>query len=139
MGLSPLKNSDLLSKHALGVVTKNNGQMIHEIVNLQQNPSVKSTGQVLAPGKAPGDEGEENFKKVFVGGWLCELSSLPGLEGECATMSDGWSYVDPATGKAQTGHAEILSSKDFTHIGCGWFNGQWCCDLGVIEEGSEGY
>ena len=76
-----------------------------------------SMAQVLAPGDA------SNFENVFVGGWLCEVPSLPGLNGICSSMSAGWDY------EGQTGHADILSSTSYTKIGCALFDGIWGCDL----------
>jgi hypothetical protein len=76
-------------------------------------------GQVLAPGKPD----MESFLSVFVGGWLCEIPTLPGLDGVCSTMSKGWSY------EGQTGHAEILTSDNYSKIGCKNYEGIWCCDL----------
>ena len=74
-------------------------------------------GQVLAPGDA------ENFKNVFVGGWLCEEPSLPGRGGICATECAGWDY------DGQTGHAQMPSSTAYTKIGCAIYAGIWACDL----------
>jgi Cysteine-rich secretory protein family len=83
----------------------------------QLNPG--SMGQVLAPGDL------NNFEHVYVGGWLCEIPSLPGLNGVCAEQSKGWSY------QGQTGHAEILTSPNYSKIGCAYGSGTgvWACDV----------
>jgi hypothetical protein len=66
------------------------------------NPGTYS--QVLAPGKHT----MESFLSVFVGGWLCEMPTLPGLDGVCSTMSEG------------------LTSDNYSKT---WFVGIWCYDL----------
>ncbi|KAJ4398659.1 hypothetical protein N0V91_010014 [Didymella pomorum] len=110
MGLKPLANDAKLQSNAMDTVVSSNGQMVHKL-----NPG--SYGQVLAPGNA------DDFEHVFVGGWLCEIPSLPGLDGVCSTQSDGWAY------NGQTGHAEILTSDNYSKIGCALHAGIWCCDL----------
>lgn len=110
MGLKALANDARLVSNAVNTVISSNGQMVHKL-------SPGSYGQVLAPGNA------DDFEKVFVGGWLCEIPTLPGLQGVCSTQSDGWAY------NGQTGHAEMLTSDDFSKIGCAWFADIWCCDL----------
>jgi hypothetical protein len=112
MGLKPLTYDAKLESNAMDVVVSSNGQMVHKL-----NPG--TYGQVLAPGQ-PGDD---NFTKVFVGGWLCEIPTLKGLDGVCAKMSEGWSY------EGQTGHAEILTSDNYSKIACANHAGIWCCDL----------
>jgi hypothetical protein len=94
----------------MDTVVSSNGQMVHKL-----NPG--SFGQVLAPGNA------DDFEHVFVGGWLCEIPSLPGLDGVCAKQSEGWAYA------GQTGHAEILTSDQYSKIGCALHAGIWCCDV----------
>lgn len=110
LGLSDLTESDTLQGNALKTCQDGNGQMVHEL-----NPG--SFAQVLAPGSA------DEFEKVFVGGWLCERPDLPGLNGICTTMSQGWAY------DGQTGHADILVSTSYSKIGCALANGIWGCDL----------
>lgn len=110
MGLKPLANDSKLQSNAMDTVVSSNGQMVHKL-----NPG--SFGQVLAPGNA------DDFEHVFVGGWLCEIPTLPGLDGVCSTQSDGWAY------NGQTGHAEILTSDNYSKIGCALHAGIWCCDL----------
>ncbi|KZM28810.1 uncharacterized protein EKO05_0008547 [Ascochyta rabiei] len=110
MGLKPLTNDDKLQSNAKDCVVSSNGQMVHKL-----NPG--SYGQVLAPGNA------DDFEHVFVGGWLCEIPTLPGLDGICSTQSDGWAY------EGQTGHAEILTSDNYSKIGCALYAGIWACDL----------
>jgi len=110
MGLGSLTQSDQLQANALKTAQDGNGQMVHEL-------NSGSMAQVLAPGDA------DNFVSVFVGGWLCEMPSLPGLDGICSSMSAGWDYA------GQTGHAEILSSTSYSKIGCAIANGIWACDL----------
>lgn len=110
MGLKPLVNDAKLVSNAMDTVVSSNGQMVHKL-----NPG--SFGQVLAPGD------EKDFEHVFVGGWLCEIPSLPGLEGVCETQSEGWAY------NGQTGHAEILTADNYSKIGCALHKGIWCCDL----------
>ncbi|KAJ4378908.1 hypothetical protein N0V86_005784 [Didymella sp. IMI 355093] len=110
MGMKPLANDAKLQANAMDTVRASNGQMVHKL-----NPG--SYGQVLAPGNA------DDFEHVFVGGWLCEMPNLPGLDGVCSTQSDGWAYA------GQTGHAEILTSDNYSKIGCALHAGIWCCDL----------
>jgi uncharacterized protein YkwD len=110
LGLKPLANDAKLESNAMDTVVSSNGQMVHKL-----NPG--SFGQVLAPGN------KDDFLHVFLGGWLCEIPSLPGLDGICSTESDGWAY------EGQTGHAEILTSDNYSKIGCALYAGIWCCDL----------
>ncbi len=123
MGLKPLVTDSKLESNAKDTVDSASGAMVHKL-----NPG--SYGQVLAPGKSTDD----GFERVFVGGWLCEIPSLPGLEGVCETASVGWAY------NGQTGHAKLLTSDKYTKIGCAHyltgipgteteFDGMWCCDL----------
>jgi len=110
MGLKALACSTKLEANALDTAASGNGQMVHKL-----NPG--TFGQTLAPGD------EKDFLHVFVGGWLCEIPTLPGLTNECETQSQGWSY------QGQTGHAEILTSPSYSEIGCAWAGGIWCCDV----------
>lgn len=110
MGMKALANDAKLESNAMDTVVSSNGQMVHKL-----NPG--SFGQVLAPGNA------DDFEHVFVGGWLCEIPTLAGLDGVCSTQSDGWAY------NGQTGHAEILTSDNYSKIGCALHAGIWCCDL----------
>lgn len=112
LGLSQLACDSKLESNAQQVVIKGDGVMRHELF-----PG--TYGQVLAPG----GEGDEAFEKVFVGGWLCEMPGLKGLDGVCDKMSQGWSY------EGQTGHAEILTNPGYSKIGCALHKGIWCCDL----------
>lgn len=110
LGLAALTKDSTLESNAMDTVVSSNGQMIHKL-----NPG--SFAQVLAPGSA------DDFTHVFVGGWLCERPNLPGLNGVCATQSNGWSY------EGQTGHADILVNTSYKKIGCALHAGIWCCDL----------
>lgn len=110
MGMSDLAFDQTLQDNSQKTVNDDKGQMTHEL-----NPG--SFAQVLAPGNA------DDFEKVFVGGWLCEIPSLPGLDGICSTMSQGWAY------NGETGHADILTSKAYSKIGCALAYGIWGCDL----------
>lgn len=110
LGMKSLDHDDKLQANAMNTVVSSNGQMVHKL-----NPG--TLGQVLAPGNA------NDFEHVFVGGWLCEIPSLPGLDGICSTQSEGWAY------EGQTGHAKILTSTDYSKIGCALHEGIWCCDL----------
>ncbi|KAH7089588.1 hypothetical protein FB567DRAFT_305774 [Paraphoma chrysanthemicola] len=112
LGLKALTQDSKLESNAMDTVVAGNGQMVHKL-----NPG--TFGQTLAPG----EDNVESFEKVFVGGWLCELPNLPGLNGVCATMSQGWSY------EGQTGHAEILTSPNYSKIGCACAKGIWSCDF----------
>ncbi|KAF2633181.1 hypothetical protein BU25DRAFT_307560, partial [Macroventuria anomochaeta] len=110
LGLKALTHDDTLVANAKDTVVSSNGEMKHKL-------NAGSYGQVLAPGN------ENDFEHVFVGGWLCEIPTLPGLDGVCATESEGWAYA------GQTGHAEILTSDNYSKIGCALYAGIWCCDL----------
>lgn len=109
MGMSDLQEDSTLAANALKTAVDGHGSMVHQL-----NPG--SMGQVLAPGS------ESDFESCFVGGWLCEIPSLPGLDGVCSTESKGWSYDT-------TGHAELLTSTKYSKIGCGWSDNIWACDL----------
>ena len=74
MGLQTLSRNSILEANAMDKVMSSNGEMIHKL-----NPG--TFGQVQAPGST------DDFEYVFVGGWLCEIPSLPGLQGVCATQS----------------------------------------------------
>lgn len=73
-----------------------------------------SFAQVQAP------SGPDDFESALVGGWLCEN---PGLlqDGTCDNFP-GWIHEG-------TGHADILTSPDYTRIGCSNANNYWVCDL----------
>lgn len=110
MGMKDLVEDNTLQGNADKTAVDGNGQMVHEL-----NPGTMA--QVLAPGSP------DEFEKVFVGGWLCEEPDLPGLNGICSTMSQGWEY------NGETGHAEILTSPSYSKIGCACEGGIWACDL----------
>jgi hypothetical protein len=99
-----------LESNARDTVMSSNGQMVHKL-------NTGTYAQVLAPAIA------EDFEDAFVGGWLCERPSLPGLDGVCTALSRGWDY------REQTGHADILTSAEYSKLGCGWHAGVWACDL----------
>ncbi|KAL6702386.1 hypothetical protein ACN47E_002345 [Coniothyrium glycines] len=109
LGMKALICDSKLESNALDTVQSSNGQMVHKL-------NSGSFAQVLAPG-------DDDFEHVFVGGWLCEIPTLPGLEGVCETASQGWTY------QGQTGHAEILTSDSYSKIGCALYAGIWSCDL----------
>ncbi|KIW20440.1 hypothetical protein PV08_01015 [Exophiala spinifera] len=98
-GLPALSRDSTLEANALKTSTDSVGGLKHEL-----NPGTMA--QVLAPGSP------SNFEEVYVGGWLCEIPTLPGLDGICSTASQGWSY------DGQTGHATILTSTSYSKIGC---------------------
>ncbi|KIX01509.1 uncharacterized protein Z518_09235 [Rhinocladiella mackenziei CBS 650.93] len=109
-GLPALTQDSTLEGNALKTATDSGGTLTHEL-----NPGTMA--QVLAPGNA------DNFESVYVGGWLCEIPTLPGLDGICDTLAQGWNHA------GQTGHAEILTSTSYTKIGCALASGIWACDL----------
>lgn len=113
MGLYQLQYSAEMEANARKTVIDSNGQMIHQL-----NPG--TFAQVLAPG-GPSDD---DFWRVLVGGWLCELPDLPGMNGICAEASQGWVY------DGQTAHAEIMRTTELQTIGCAQYAGIWSCDLG---------
>jgi hypothetical protein len=112
LGLKQLACDSHLESNAMDTVVASNGEMIHKL-------NSGTYGQTLAPG----DDTVTSFEKVFVGGWLCEIPTMAGLDGVCSTMSEGWSY------EGQTGHAEILTSPNYSKIGCANHAGIWCCDF----------
>ncbi|PFH57416.1 hypothetical protein XA68_15112 [Ophiocordyceps unilateralis] len=81
-------------------------------------------GQVLAPGP------EKSFEYVFVGGWLCEMPSLPGISQACDVVRRGVPGETPWLLTTETGHARLLSDPSFTKIGCANANNVWGCNLG---------
>ena len=110
MGMKTLAYDSKLESNAMDTVESSKGAMVHKL-------NEGTLGQVLAPGDA------NHFEHVFVGGWLCEMPSLPGLGDVCQRESKGWAY------NGQTCHAEILTSKEYSKIGCALSTGIWCCDL----------
>jgi len=111
-GLPGLTQDSTLEGNAMKTSTDSTNGLQHEL-----NPG--TFAQVLAPGDT------SNFESVYVGGWLCEISSLPGLDGICSTMAQGWDHSD-----GETGHAEILTSTKYSKIGCAISGtGVWACDL----------
>lgn len=111
MGLPAFSQDSKLEANAQDTSASSGGKLTHKL-------NSGSMGQVMAPGSA------SNFESVFVGGWLCELPSLPGLgSSTCSTMSKGWNHA------GQTGHAELLSSTKYKKIGCALATGIWTCDL----------
>jgi hypothetical protein len=110
MGLKALAHDSKLESNALTALKKAPGRMEHFLGS-------GTFGQVLAMGD------ENKFTDVFVGGWLCERKNLPGLDGICDTLSAGWDY------QGQTGHADILTSDQYSKIACAYNEGVWCCDL----------
>jgi len=111
-GLPALAQDSTLEANALKTSTDSTNGLQHEL-----NPG--TFAQVLAPGDS------SNFESVYVGGWLCEIPSLPGLDGICSTEAQGWDHSD-----GETGHAEILTSTSYTKIGCALSGtGVWACDL----------
>lgn len=113
LGLKELKQDATLEANALKTVQDNTRS---GTVNMNHQLNDGSFAQVLAPGDA------DAFKHCFVGGWLCEIPTLPGLNGECSTESQGWMYTS-------TGHADILTSGSYSKIGCANAGGLWGCDL----------
>lgn len=109
LGLKDLIQDGTLEANAYKTAKEGNGQMVHQL-----NPG--SFGQVLAPGQA------DEFYHCFVGGWLCEKPDMAGMNGVCATASEGWYYTS-------TGHADIITSPNYSKIGCGNAGGIWACDF----------
>jgi uncharacterized protein YkwD len=112
LGMKALACDKELERNSMNCVKEGAGVMKHKL-------NAGTYGQVLAPGTPD----MKSFLSVFVGGWLCEIPTLPGLDGVCSTMSKGWAY------EGQTGHAEILTSDNYSKIGCSNFEGIWACDL----------
>lgn len=99
-GLPSLTQDSTLEGNALKTSTDSTNGLEHEL-----NPG--TFAQVLAPGTFA------DFESIYVGGWLCEIPSLPGLNGICSTEAQGWDHSD-----GETGHADILTSTKYTKIGC---------------------
>ena len=110
MRLKELTYNATLESNAMDTVLRSNGVMKHKL-------NSGTFGQVLAP------DGANDFEHVLVGGWLCEMSNFPGLDGVCESQSKGWAY------NGQTGHAEILTADRYSQIGCALHAGIRCCDL----------
>ncbi|EXJ78010.1 hypothetical protein A1O3_09169 [Capronia epimyces CBS 606.96] len=110
-GLPAFTQDSTLEANALKTATDSGGALKHEL-----NPG--TFAQVLAPGT----DDDNSFLSSYVGGWLCEIPTLPGLNGICATLGQGWTHSD-------TGHADILTSTSYTKIGCANADGIWACDL----------
>jgi hypothetical protein len=87
-GLPALTQDSTLEGNALKTSTDSTNGLQHEL-----NPG--TFAQVLAPGSV------DNFESVYVGGWLCEIPSLPGLDGICSTAAQGWDHSDGELGHAQ--------------------------------------
>jgi hypothetical protein len=90
-GLGALTQSSQLEANAAKTCADSGGNLNHEL-----NPGTMA--QVLAPGDCTNQE----FTSCYVGGWLCEIPSLQGLNGICATAGQGWNHG------GETGHADIL-------------------------------
>jgi len=116
MGLPALTQDSKLEANALDCAVSGNGQMVHKL-----NPG--TFAQVLAPGPDNCLNDPKAFTHVYVGGWLCEVPNAAGLDGVCASQSDGWNY------QGQTGHAEILTNTAYSKIGCAEAGGIVACDL----------
>lgn len=110
LGMKAFARDPKLESNAIDVVYSSHGEMVHKFNH-------DTFGQVLAPGN------DKDFEHVFVGGWLCEIPSLPGLDDVCDVQSKGWEY------NGQTSHAELLTSNTYSRIGCAYYAGIWCCDL----------
>jgi hypothetical protein len=110
LGLPTLAYDPELEANDRRTCVEGNGQLIHKLYS-------PTLAQVLAQGNM------DQFKHIFVGGWLCERPNMPGLGNECATESQGWYYG------GQTGHADILISTAYTRIGCASAGGVTGCDL----------
>lgn len=111
-GLPTLDYDRNLEANALKTSHESVGGLIHQL-------NTGTMAQVLASGT------EDNFESVYVGGWLCEIPSLPGLDGICASMAQGWNHG------GQTGHAEILTDTKYARIGCAYASSTsvWACDF----------
>jgi uncharacterized protein YkwD len=99
-------------------------------------------GQVLVQGVDDGGTCGRNMGsytpfELYFYSWLCENPSDPGIAGQCPTVLS-MSRIDSM---GQTGHWEILSSRQYKKIGCAFtrnpnapsctgFDGIWACDLG---------
>jgi uncharacterized protein YkwD len=116
LGLGKLTQSSQLEANALKTAKDGNGELVHQMLPGTFAQVLAAGGPELGP---PGD----NFYNVFVGGWLCEKPDLPGLNGECATASDGWFHDG-------TSHVDVLTSDEYKSIGCANDGGVWACDLG---------
>ncbi len=112
LGVPPLAESATLVRNAQKTVIDANGQMVHEM-----NPGTMA--QVLAGGA------QEDFEHAFVGGWLCEIPTMPGLNGVCDTEL-GQGYIHDGS---EIRHAQIVSSTKYTQIGCAWAMDVWGCDF----------
>ncbi|ETI26359.1 hypothetical protein G647_03136 [Cladophialophora carrionii CBS 160.54] len=111
-GLPSFTQDSTLEANALKTSTESTNGLQHQL-----NPG--TFAQVLAPGSV------DNFESVYVGGWLCEIPSLPGLNGICSTAAQGWDHSN-----GETGHADVLSSTKYSKIGCAISGtGVWACDL----------
>ncbi|RCI17464.1 hypothetical protein L249_2655 [Ophiocordyceps polyrhachis-furcata BCC 54312] len=110
MGLGNLTKSSTLVSHAREASLQSSKTNLHH--------THYNEGQVMAPGSAT------SFESVLVGGWLCEIPTLPvpGLQSACQKI-DGWVYG------GQTGHAQLLSDPSFTKAGCANENEVWTCSL----------
>jgi hypothetical protein len=120
MDMPELEMNRFLQTSAEAVVKFSDGEMKHHLYN-------GTEGQVLAPGEA----GRKGFEKVFVGGWLCEMPELKGLNSVCDEMSKGWAY------QGQTSHAKILIDPRYKYIGCALNKGIWCCDVSAVNVDQE--
>lgn len=110
LGLTPLLRAKGLEYNAYRTCVQSKGQMIH---NLQTG----SRAQVLAPGEI-----DRDFHHILVGGWLCERPQMKGLAKVCDTESRGWIHTTK-------GHADALTSLEYSHIGCASSHGIVACDL----------
>jgi hypothetical protein len=110
LGVPSLAYDPEIEFNAYRTCVDGNGQLIHQLIS-------PTRAQVLAGGNM------DEFRHIFVGGWLCERPDMPGLGDECATEGQGWVY------NGQTGHADVLTSTEYTMIGCASAGGVTGCDL----------
>lgn len=130
-GLNALEWNTTLEANALKTGNDDHGSIeTHEL-----NPG--STAQVITPGQevSVGDlNGDSPFDLSYIT-WLCEVPTDLELKGQCQTVSNvlHMRYDD-------TGHHDILCSKNYTAIGCAFtqnpfsakastYQGLWVCDL----------
>ncbi|KID94569.1 hypothetical protein MAJ_09461, partial [Metarhizium majus ARSEF 297] len=108
--LRHFKHDSLLENNAFKTSEKANGRLQHHMFE-------GTMGQVMAMGDM------SKFESCFVGGWLCEVPSLLTDPKSCDQYGAGWNHG------GQTGHAEILSDKKYTKIGCKDYNNILTCDV----------
>ena len=143
-GLGHLTWDENLVNNAFETGRKNGGVSMQHFTE-PEHPG--TWGQVIAWGfdSSTKDLGQWTpFEIAYVAGWLCEVED-PQIVDTCNAMKavQLYTYTD-SEGNHITGHHDLLTSDQYTTIGCAFFadpastgvpehSGIWTCDLGGLK------